>query len=243
MMARPGSSSLDYSIAVINHRPVLAAGPGSSTSNRLASRKGSRQSTGVRFAALRDRLEPRRIAAAATSDHVETRASGLRPQGAQLRGAAAPHRDSLYSHRRSSPGRPIERDRLPSCRRGIVRSYPPAARTSETRRVDKGMSTSLRSPSCCLTKCASAAGPQARVRTNLRSTAPAEGLPERSPAALRPVGCMRGLGVRAQRCRLLTEPTSGSPSAGSRHPAARRRVPPSDPPAASLSGHARLGER
>jgi hypothetical protein len=43
-------------------------------------------------------------------------------------------------------------------------------------------------------KCASAAGSQARARTNLRSFAPSRRVaPERSLGPCRPVGCMGGL--------------------------------------------------
>ena len=46
-----------------------------------------------------------------------------------------------------------------------------------------------------LTTCASAAGPQAGARTNLRSLERSRRVPpERDAAPLRPVGCMRGLG-------------------------------------------------
>jgi hypothetical protein len=46
-----------------------------------------------------------------------------------------------------------------------------------------------------LTTCASAAGSQARARTSLRSLErPTRVPPTRSPAPVRPVGCMRGLG-------------------------------------------------
>jgi hypothetical protein len=51
----------------------------------------------------------------------------------------------------------------------------------------------------CLTKCASAAGPRARARTNLRFLSGTHGRapPARCPAPVRPVGCMRGLGGSA----------------------------------------------
>jgi LDH2 family malate/lactate/ureidoglycolate dehydrogenase len=52
---------------------------------------------------------------------------------------------------------------------------------------------------CCLTTCASAAGPQAGAHTNLRSTARSRKVPpERGSAPLRPVGCMRGLAGAAR---------------------------------------------
>jgi hypothetical protein len=61
-----------------------------------------------------------------------------------------------------------------------------------------------------LTTCASAAGPQARARTRLRSLARSRTVPpKRNPAPPWPVGCMRGLaGIGARPTAMGQQPVA-----------------------------------